>query len=312
MGLHPAIEPFNHGLLEVGDGNRIYWETCGNPDGKPALVLHGGPGSGAGEWARRLFDPAAYRAVVFDQRNCGRSLPSASLPDTDLSTNTTWHLLADIERLRQHLEIERWLVIGGSWGSTLALTYAEAHRERVSDLIVFGVGLGRKEELDWLFRGGLSKLFPAEWARLATYLASSDPTRELHRRLNDPDPAIRQEAATEWCMWESATPKWPPTKGLLKQFQDPVYALTFARIVNHYVLNDLWMDDGLLLREAYKLRGLPGSIINGRFDFQSPLTNAWELHQAWPESELIVIEDAGHSISEAFAAELVRATGRFA
>ncbi|MEX2247287.1 MAG: prolyl aminopeptidase [Dehalococcoidia bacterium] len=316
-GLYPAIEPYEHGLLEAGDGNLLYWEACGNPRGKPAVVLHGGPGSGCSEWHRRLFDPAAYRVVLFDQRGCGRSTPHASAPATDLTTNTTTNLIADIELLRQHLHVERWLVLGGSWGSTLALAYAEAYPHRVTGMIVFGVTTGRQREFDWLFRGGVAVLFPAEWDRLLAALPvderDSDIVEAYHRLLNDPDPAVRLRAAEAWCMWESATPAWPPTTGLAERFTDPAYALAFARIVTHYVRHNAWLEDGLLLSGAGVLADIPGTLVSGRFDLQAPIANAWELHRVWPRAELVIVDDAGHAASApAITRELVRATGRFA
>lgn len=196
--------------MAVGDGNLVYWETCGSPGGKPAVVLHGGPGSGCTEWHRRLFDPTIYRLVLFDQRGCGRSTPHASAPDIDLTTNNTWSLVADVERLRQHLGIERWLVLGGSWGSTLALAYAETHPDRVTEMILFGVTTGRHREFDWTFRGGMAVLFPEQWDRLLAALPAAerdvDIVEAYHRLLRDPDPAVRQRAALAWCTWESATP----------------------------------------------------------------------------------------------------------
>src|ERR1700676_2831719 len=201
--LYPEIAPHEHGMLEVGGGNRVYWETCGNPRGKPAIVLHGGPGSGCTPWHRRLFDPSVYRIVLFDQRNCGRSTPPATAPETDLSSNHTSNLIADIERLRQHLEVDRWLVFGGSWGSTLALAYAERYPERVTEMILFGVTTGRHQEIDWLFRGGVSIFFPEQWERLRNVLPEAERAGDIleayYRRLNDPDLAVRKLAAEAWC-----------------------------------------------------------------------------------------------------------------
>ena len=315
MTLHPETEPHDHGLLDVGGGDSLYWEVCGNPGGKPAVVLHGGPGSGCSPLFRRLFDPASYRVVLLDQRNCGRTAPHASEPEIDLSTNTTANLLADIERLRRLLGIERWLVLGGSWGSTLALAYAEAHPARVSELVLFGVTTGRHAEFDWTFRGGLARFFPAEWARLLAGLPEperdGDAVDAYHRLLFDPDPAVRARAAEAWCRWESATPDWPPKEGLAERFRDPAYALAFARIVTHYVRHKAWLEDGALLRNAGALSGIPGVLINGRFDFQAPLGNAWALKEAWPRAELVIVDDAGHSASEALFAEIVRATDGF-
>jgi proline iminopeptidase len=314
--MYPPIEPYEHGMLDVGEGNVLYWETCGNPDGNPAVVLHGGPGSGRSEWARRLFDPNAYRIVLFDQRNCGRSAPHASDPATDLSGNTTANLVADVESLRTFLAVERWLVLGGSWGSTLALAYAVAHPARVSELILFGVTTGRHSEVDWLFRGGLKLFFPEQWRRLEAAVADVRGDEELattyHRLLGDPDPAVRASAAEAWCLWESATPDWPPSDGLAERFRDPRFAVAFARLVTHYVRHDLFLEDGVLLRRADVLADTPGVLVTGRFDFQSPIEYAWTLQQAWPRSELVIVDDAGHGAGDRIAAELVRSTNRFA
>jgi proline iminopeptidase len=314
--LFPGVEPYDHGLLDVGDGNCVFWETCGNPQGKPAVVLHGGPGSGCTAWHRRLFDPSVYRVVLFDQRNCGRSTPHASEPDIDLAKNTTSNLIADIELLRKHLGVERWLVFGGSWGSTLALAYAERYPDRVTEMILFGVTTGRRTEFDWLFHGGLARFFPEQWQRLCDAIPTSDRNLDVvdayHRLLYDPDPAVQQQAALEWCMWESATPAWPPATGLAERFTDPAFALAFARIVTHYVRHNAWLEDGVLLRNAGSLGGIPGVMINGRFDFQAPIANAWELKRHWPRAELVIVDDAGHAADSAgITRELVRATDRF-
>jgi proline iminopeptidase len=316
-GLYPAIEPYEHGMLEAGDGNLVYWETCGNPRGKPAVVLHGGPGSGCTGWHRRLFDPDAYRVMLFDQRNCGRSTPHASDPNVDLASNTTPHLIADIERLRDELDIERWLVLGGSWGCTLALAYAQQYPDRVTEMIVFGVTTGRRAEFDWLFRGGVAAFFPEQWERLRAALPDcerdSDAVEGYHRLLNDPDPTVRERAAFEWCLWESATPAWPPVTGLAPRFTDPKFAVAFARLVTHYVRHNAWIEDESLLREAGRLAAIPGVMINGRFDLQSPIGNAWELKRAWPRAELVIVDDAGHAGDHAGITQgLVRATDGFA
>ena len=315
--LYPEIEPYEHGMLEAGDGNLVYWETCGNPRGKPAVVLHGGPGSGCSSWHRRLFDPSVYRMVLLDQRGCGRSRPHASAPDTDLTSNTTAHLIKDIELLRRHLKIEQWLVLGGSWGSTLALAYAEAYPERVTEMILFGVTTGRRKEFDWLFRGGLAVLFPAQWEELCAALPAhereDDIVEAYSRLLNDADASVRQRAAEAWCMWESATPAWPPTAGLAERFTNPDFAMAFARIVTHYVRHNAWLEDGCLLRDAESLAEIPGILVNGRFDFQAPIANAWELKRAWPRAELVIVEEAGHAAnSPALTQELIRATDKFA
>lgn len=312
--LYPQIEPYAHGLLDVGGGDLVYWETCGDPHGKPVVVFHGGPGSGCSPWFRRLFDPTAYRIVLFDQRGSGRSLPHASLPDTDLATNNTANLIADAERLRQHLGIQRWLVLGGSWGSTLALAYAEQHAERVTELVLFGVTTGRHTEFDWTFRGGLARFFPEQWERLCAGVSVTergDIVGAYRKLVNDADPAVRRRAVDAWCLWESATPVWPPVTGLLERFRDPAYAMAFARIVTHYVHHYAWLEDGALLRDAAALAGIPGILINGRLDFQAPIANAWELQRAWPRAELVIVDDAGHAGNAMIDRELVRATERF-
>lgn len=314
--LYPEIVPYDHGMLDVGDGGAVYWETCGNRCGKPAVVLHGGPGSGCAPWFRRFFDPGAYRLVLFDQRNCGRSTPHASRPDTDLQSNKTANLVADIEFLRRHLGIDRWLLFGGSWGSTLALAYAEQHPHRVAEMILFGVTTGRHSEFDWTFRGGLALFFPEQWARLRAALPvaerEGDVVEAYCRLLGDPDPQVRQKAAQAWCMWESATPTWPPETGLAERFADADYALAFARIVTHYVRHNAWLADGILLRGAAALAEIPGILVNGRFDFQAPLANAWELKRVWPRAELRIVDDAGYGADANLGRELVRATDRFA
>jgi proline iminopeptidase len=304
-------------MLEASHQNRVYWETCGAPDGKPALVLHGGPGSGCTPWHRRLFDPAAYRIVLFDQRGCGRSTPHAGLYDTGLDGNTTPDLIADVEALRELLGIERWLVWGGSFGSELALAYAQQHRSRVTEMVLWGIATGRRSEADWLFRGGVGVFFPEQWQRLLDGLPAADrdgdPVAGYRRLLNDADPAVRRKAAADWCLWESATPDWPPRSGLAERYRDPAFALAFARLVTHYVHHDLWVEDGSLLRGAGALAGVPGILIQGRFDFQSPLGSAWALQRAWPGSELVVVDDAGHSAGhEAVRDALIAATDRLA
>ena len=313
LTVYPETEPFDSGLLEVGDGNAVYWELCGNPDGKPAVVFHGGPGSGAGRFQRTLFDPSAYRVVLFDQRNCGRSTPHASDPATDLGANTTDNLVADAELLREHLGVDRWLVLGGSWGSTLALTYAERHPDRVSEIVLSAVTTGRHAEFDWLFRGGLARFFPQQWDRLVAGLPPDDRgdvVAGYHRLLNDPDPEVRRRAVEDWCLWESATPDWPPTDGLAERFKDPDYAMAFARIVTHYVLHNAWLEDGVLLRNADVLADIPGVLVHGRFDFQAPLENAHGLCRAWPRAELVVVDDAGHMPTGETAGQIARATDR--
>jgi proline iminopeptidase len=313
---YPEIEPYEHGMLDVGDGNLVYWETCGNPRGKPAVVLHGGPGSGCSPGQRRLFDPAVYRIVLFDQRGCGRSKPHASLPETDLVTNTTQHLIADIELLREHLRIEGWLVFGGSWGSTLALAYAETHPDRVTEIILWGVTTGRRAEFDWLFRGGVAPLFPAQWEVLVAALPAADRDGDVvaayYRLLHDPNSAVRGRAALAWCTWESATPDWPPSAGLDARFEDPAYAMAFARLVTHYVHHYGFVEDGSLIRGVDALADIPAALVHGRFDLGSPLGNAWALKRAWPQAELVIVDNAGHSANPALVHEVIRATDRFA
>jgi proline iminopeptidase len=313
--LYPEIEPYEHGLLEVGESNLVYWETCGNPSGKPAVVVHGGPGSGCTPYFRRFFNPRDYRVVLFDHRNCGRSLPNAGDPATDLAANTTHHLIGDMELLRRRLGIERWLVLGGSWGSTLSLAYAETYPQRVTEMILFGVTTGRHSEIDWAFRGGLARFFPQQWDRLVEAVPAAyrggDIVDAYHRWLSDPDPEARRRAAEEWCTWESATPDWPPKTGLAQRFKDPGFALAFSRIVTHYIRHNVWLKDGVLLENVGALSEIPGCLVNGRFDFQAPISNAWGLKRVWPRAEMVIVDDAGHGTPEIGRA-LVRATDRFA
>jgi proline iminopeptidase len=317
MSLYPEIEPFEHGMLEVGDGDRVYFESCGNPRGKPALVLHGGPGSGCTPWQRRLFNPNAYRVVLFDQRGCGRSVPHASAHDTDLSSNNTRNLVGDIERLRQHLKIERWLVFGGSWGSTLALTYAEKHPDRVSETVLWGVTTGRWKEFDWWFRGGAAVMFPEQWERLRAALPADERDGDIveaySRLLNHRDADVRRQAATAWCTWESTTLKWPPAYELSGRFANPEFAMAYARLVTHYVRHNAWLDDGILLRNIGRLAEIPCIMVNGRFDLQAPIGWAWDLHRAWPGSRLVIVDDAEHVLTDSgITRELIRATDQFA
>ena len=317
MPLYPSIEPYTHGMLDVGDGQQVYFEECGNADGTPVVVLHGGPGSGCTPFQRRFFDPARYRIVLLDQRGCGRSTPPAGDPGTSLEPNTPWHLLADIERLRQHLGIERWLVFGGSWGATLALLYAETHPERVSALVLGGVTTTRRREVDWLCRGGMAPLFPEQWADLLEGIPRSmdcsDPVDAYGRLLADPDPAVRDGAALNWCRWESASISATKGPALAARFEDQAYRMAFARIVTHYFRHDAWLEDGQVLRDAAKLAGIPGVMVHGRLDLQAPLVTAWELARTWPDGELVLVDNAGHASNEPGVPEvLVAATDRFA
>ena len=314
--LHPMVDPYEHGLLDVGDGHRIYWETCGNPAGKPAVVLHGGPGSGCGPGWRRYFDPDRYRVVLFDQRGCGRSTPSAADPDADLRTNTTHHLLADIESLRGHLGIDRWLVFGGSWGSTLGLAYAQAHPERVTEMVLFSVCMTTHREVEWVTRD-MGRVFPAKWARFRDGVPASERAGNLaaaySRLLHDPDPAIREQAARNWCAWEDTHVGTVPDHRPDPRFEDPDFRMVFARLVTHYWKNAAWLEDGVLLRDAHKLTGVPGVLIHGRLDISGPPDLAWHLAQAWPDARLTLVDQAGHGARHSdMTSGIVTATDRFA
>jgi proline iminopeptidase len=309
---YPEIEPYARGMLDVGEENLLYWEACGNPDGKPALVLHGGPGSGCTPGMRRYFDPSAYRIVLFDQRNCGRSRPHASDASVSLAANTTQHLLADIELLRAHLGVERWLVFGGSWGCALALAYAEQHTARVTGLVLTGTATARRAEVDLLTRG-LGRLFPAAWARYRAGVPPADRDGSLaaaySRLLADSDPAVRAQAATDWCEWEEAM---VPTSRHNPRYDDLAFRLCFARLVTHYWSNDHFLDDGVLLAQAGRLGPVPGRIVQGSLDLGNLLGTPWLLAAAWPGSELELIDDAGHGASDAVNSAIVAATDEFA
>jgi proline iminopeptidase len=302
-------------MLNVGDGQFVYWEVCGNHYGKPAVVLHGGPGSGCTPGWRRYFDPERYRVVLLDQRGCGRSAPNASDPDVDLSTNTTAHLIADIELLRRHLGIGRWLVFGGSWGSTLALAYAERHPDLVSEMVLFGIGTTRRHEVEWITHD-VGRLFPVEWARFSS--AASNASRESRlveaysQLLHDGDPAVREKAARDWCDWEDAHIAIRADHRPNPRYEDPLFRMCFARLVTHYWRHSGFLEDGILLRDADRLSGIPGVLVHGRLDVSSPLDVPWQLSQAWPSSKLVVMDDAGHSVGHPGMTEaLVEATDRF-
>lgn len=312
---YPPIEPYDSGLLDVGDGNRIYWETSGSPDGKPAVVVHGGPGSGGHRSSRRSFDPERYRLVIFDQRGCGESLPHASDLATDISANTTHHLIADMERLREHLGIERWLLYGGSWGSTLILAYAIRFPERVSEIVITGVTMSRHEELDWLYRG-VGRFFPEAWARFrdAVPEGERDDLLAAYARLTEsPDPAVREQATWDWLAWEDAVVSLEEN-GNPTAYSDrePDDALAFVRICAHYAVHDAWLEDGEILANAHRLAGITGVLMHGRHDLGSPLENAWSLAQAWPGAELVVVQDSGHTGSDTFRRLCVATTNRLA
>jgi proline iminopeptidase len=312
-GRYPEIEPYEQGLLDVGDGQRLYWEASGNPAGKPALVVHGGPGSGSHPGGRRYFDPDRYRVVLFDQRGCGRSTPNAGDPGVDLAVNTTAHLLADMERLRRHLGVERWLLFAASWGSVLSLAYAQRHPDRVSEMVLAGVATGRRAETDLLTRG-LGRLFPAAWARFRDGVPAADRDGDLAdayaRLLQDPDPAVHHQAARDWCDWETAiVPTSPPHP----RYQRPEFRLTFARLVTHYWRHGSWLEEGILLRQAGRLAGIPGTLIQGTLDLGNLLGTTWELAHAWPGSELVLVDDAGHDAANpGIIDHLVAATDGFA
>ncbi len=310
----PLIEPYETGLLDTGDGNLVYWETYGHRDGVPVLMVHGGPGSGFVGWRPRSLDPQRYRTIVFDQRNCGRSTPHASDPSADMHLNTTQHLIADMERLREHLGVDKWLLRGSSWGVTLSLAYAQRHPERVSGMIMASVATTRRSDLDWLYRG-VGRFFPEAWARFRDHAGAGSfrlptdaepPIENLllpyFRLMEDPDPLVRAGAATEWLAWEDAviSQESNGSPGAYSDRPDDA-KLAFVRICSHYFANGAFLDDGVLVREAGKLAGIPGILIHGRNDLGGPALGAWELARAWPGSELIIIEDSGHTGSTTMA-----------
>ena len=314
---YPITEPFATGMLDVGDGQRLYWEEYGNPDGKPAVFLHGGPGGGIEPGQRRLFDPERYRVVAFDQRGCGGSTPHASEPGADLSTNTTWHLVADIERLRQARGIDAWLVCGGSWGSALALAYAETHPDRTSGLVLRGIFTLRRSELDFYYNGGAGQLYPDRYEAFLGPLGGTgfrgDTIAAYHDLLFDADPAVHGPAGVAWSSWEAATITLEPDEELIASFSEPAYALAFARIENHYFVNHGWFEEDQLISNAGRLRDIPGVIVQGRYDLATPAVTAWDLHRAWPEADLRFMPIAGHAYSEPqIFAELVAALDRLA
>jgi len=304
---YPEIEPFETGFLDTGDGHRIYWERAGTKGAKPAVFLHGGPGGGFSGVHRRLFDPALYDMILFDQRGCGRSTPFASLEN-----NTTWHLVADIERLREMAGFEQWLVFGGSWGSTLALAYAETHPERV----LRGIYTLTRAELDWYYQFGVSEMFPDKWERFLAPIPESGrgDLMAAYRTLLVGDDPIRQMAAAKaWSAWEGETITLLPEPSTSDKFHEDQFALAFARIENHFFVHGGWLEEGQLLRDAGRLSGIDGVIVHGRYDMPCPARIAWELHKAWPRAEFHLIEGAGHAFSEpGILDQLIRATDRFA
>ena len=314
--MYPIVEPYASGMLDVGDGQQLAWEESGNPDGKPAVFLHGGPGGGCSPSGRGFFDPERYRLIQFDQRGCGGSTPPAWAPDADLSVNTTWHLVEDIERLRRDRGIDRWLVFGGSWGSALALAYAETHPDAVTELVLRGIFTLRRRELDWYYNGpGAGMIQPERWQLYRAPLGEGfdgDAIARYHELLWDDDPAVRGPAGIAWTTWEAATTTLEFDPSHVEGFSDPNFALAFARIENHYFVNYGFMPEGQLLADVGRIRHIPGVIVQGRYDICCPAETAWELSQAWPEADYRVVL-AGHSAYEpAIAAELVAATDRFA
>ena len=295
--LYDPIEPFDQGMMSVSPIHTLYYEQCGNPLGQPVVFLHGGPGGGIVPDYRRYFDPGGYRVVLFDQRGSGHSTPHANLEE-----NTTWHLVADIEQLRERLGISEWMVFGGSWGSTLALAYAETHPERVRQLVLRGIFLCRPKEIDWFYQSGASAVFPDAWEHYLKVIPESERGHMLeayHRRLTSEDETVRLEAARAWSIWEASTSKLFPSQNLIDAFGDPHMALSLARIECHYFMNNAFFDtDNTLIENVGKIRHIPAVIVQGRYDMVCPMMSAWELHRAWPEAELRVIADAGHSATE--------------
>jgi proline iminopeptidase len=309
--LYPPIDPHASGHLDVGDGHAVYWERVGTPGAKPAVFLHGGPGGGISLDHRRLFDPAHYDVLLFDQRGCGRSTPHASL-----DANTTWHLVADIERLREMMGVDRWLVFGGSWGSTLALAYAQAHVDRVTELVLRGIFTIRAREIEWYYQEGASRIYPDKWERFVAPIAPEergDLVAAYRRILTGTDRVAQLAAARAWSVWEGETIRLLPDPDLSATHDADDFALAFARIENHYFTHGGWLEEGQLLREAGRLRDVPGVIVQGRYDMACPAETAWALHRAWPQACFEMIEGAGHAYNEPGILDaLIRATDGFA
>jgi proline iminopeptidase len=311
-GFYPAIEPFNQGMLSVSPVHTVYYEESGNPSGKPVVFVHGGPGGGSDPKHRRFFDPKRYRIVLFDQRGCGRSTPHANLED-----NTTWALVSDMEKLREKLGIAKWQVFGGSWGSTLALAYAETHPDRVSELVLRGIFLLRKWELDWFYQGGTSRMFPEAWAKYLEPIPveeRADLMAAYHTRLTSSDPAVALAAARAWSIWEGSTSCLLPDVDLVSKMGGDQFALAFARIECHYFVNKGFFErETQLLDNIDTIRHIPGVIVQGRYDVVCPAESAWNLSSAWPEAKLVIVPDAGHSAMEpGILHALVTATDMFA
>lgn len=312
LNLYPPIEPYNTGRLSVTGGHEIYFEECGNREGKPVLLVHGGPGGGSNQTMRRYHDPERYRIILFDQRGCGRSTPHASIED-----NTTWELVADMERLREHLGVERWQLLGGSWGSTLSLAYAQTHPEQVSELILRGIFTLRRAELEWFYQEGCSWIYPDAFEHYLAPIPQAergDMIAAYYKRLTHSDPAVQLEAARAWSVWEGSTLSLLHDENRVRNFANADYALAFARIECHYFINRGFLDrDDQLIADAGKMAGIPGVIVHGRYDIVTPLKSAWELAKAWPDGDLRIVPDSGHAMTEpGIIHELVSATRRFA
>ncbi|WP_028477372.1 prolyl aminopeptidase [Nocardia sp. CNY236] len=314
--LYPEIQPHDSGMLAVGDGQSVYWEVSGSPDGKPVVFLHGGPGGATAPHHRRFFDPLAYRIVLFDQRGCGRSTPHLA-DDPSLEHNTTRHLVADIERLREFLGVERWQVFGGSWGSTLALAYAQQHPHRVTELVLRGIFLLRRMEIDWYYNGAAGYVYPDAWAKFLAPVPEDERDHDLvevyHRLLHSPDEQVALAAGVAWSSWEAATSSLLPQPERLAEMSAARFALAFARIENHYFRHGGFLDEGQLLRDIGAVVHIPAVIVQGRHDIVCPSVSAWELHRAWPGSVLHIVDDAGHAATEpGITHQLIEATDRFA
>ncbi|MFF0744778.1 prolyl aminopeptidase [Streptomyces sp. NPDC004111] len=313
---YPMPEPYDQGLLDVGDGNRVHWEVSGNPDGKPAVVVHGGPGSGSNPGNRKSFDPERYRLVLFDQRGCGRSTPHVADPTTSMAHNTTHHLIADMEKLRQHLGIEKWLLFGGSWGSTLILAYAQAFPERVSEIVIPSVTTTRRSETAWLY-GGVGRFFPEAHERFLGGLPEAerdDPVAAYARRASSSDVAVRDRAVADWCAWEDAVLGLEPAPSRARPYQDRPERgrISLVRIASHYFAHGAWLEEGALIRDAHRLAGIPGVLVHGRHDLGGPPDTAWQLAKAWPGVELHIVDDSGHMGGAGMRAVLAKALNRFA
>lgn len=313
--MYKPTQPLDQGMLEVGHGQRLHWEVRGSPDGKPAVCLHGGPGSGCPPWWSGFFDPARYRVLLFDQRGAGRSTPSAADPATDLSTNTTPHLVGDLERLREHLGVDRWLVLGGSWGATLGLTYAIRHPDRVSEMVLFAVTATRPVEVEWVTRG-VARYFPEAYERFVDGVPPQERDLELSatyaRLLASPDPHVREAAAERWCAWESAITSQDASDTQHSRFADRDFRYAYARLVTHYFSKAGFLADDAILGRVRRIQDIPAVLVHGRYDLATPPETAWRITQAWPNAQLHILEGVGHAGSDAMNEAIVAATDRFA